>query len=190
MKKRIIYFSIIIFCLPNVFVLYKTFDMLNHLDSLEKKTGWVKGVHYYRSKRAKNLDIYLASEQEVKQMIEPSTEGKADIHVWIRKYSFIDLPEIKFRDKITYYEIEDNFVQMTNFSDKRHIIGVSTEKNPAGGYYLFADIMKFYLTTSYIIIFFLYIYLFCFHDKIFKTEKYILPMLIPFLFYFIIILII
>ena len=47
MKKRIIYFIIIIFCLPNVFVLYKTFDMLNHLDSLEKKTGWVKGVHYY-----------------------------------------------------------------------------------------------------------------------------------------------
>ena len=87
MKKRIIYFIIIIFCLPNVFVLYKTFDMLNHLDSLEKKTGWVKGVHYYRSKRAKNLDIYLASEQEVKQMIEPSTEGKADMHVWIRKYS-------------------------------------------------------------------------------------------------------
>ena len=138
----------------------------------------------------KFLSLILSSILLLSACNRASTEGKADIHVWIRKYSFIDLPEMKFRDRITYYEIEDDFVQMTNFSDKRHIIGVSTEKNPAGGYYLFADIMKFYLTTSYIIIFFLYIYLFCFHDKIFKTEKYILPMLIPLLFYFIIILII
>ena len=189
MKKLLPYLIAIIFCLPNVFVLYKTFDVLNNINSLPKKTGWVKGYHYW-GKRKRNLDIYLASEQEVKQMKGPSREGKVEIYLRVKKFSFIDLPEIKFRDKITYYEIEDNFVQMTNFSDKRHIIGVSTEKNPAGGYYLFADIMKFYLTTSYIIIFFLYIYLFCFHDKIFKTEKYILPMLIPFLFYFIIILII
>ena len=171
MKKLLPYLIAIIFCLPNLFILYKTFDVLDNIDSLPKKTSWVKGCRYWGRKKRdliyptstkkRNLDIYMASEQEVKQMKEPSREGKADIYLRVNKFSFIDLPEIKFRDKITYYEIEDNFVQMTNFSDKRHIIGVSTEKNPAGGYYLFADIMKFYLTTSYIIIFFLYIYLFC-----------------------------
>ena len=186
MKKRIIYFIIIIFCLPNVFVLYKTFDMLNHLDSLEKKTSWVKGVHYYRSKRAKNLDIYLASEQEVKQMIEPSTEGKADIHVWIRKYSFIDLPEIKFRDKITYYELEDDFVYKTNFSSEPKIIGVVAEGNSVSRYHLFVEIMDFYQTLAYFAIFVLNLFVAKYYEKIFKTEKDLLLIFIPILFYIII----
>ena len=107
MKKLLPYLIVIIFCLPNVFVLYKTFDVLDNIDSLPKKTSWVKGCRYWGKR---NLDIYLASEQEVKQMKEPSREGKVEIYLRVKKFSFIDLPEIKFRDKITYYEPEDNFL--------------------------------------------------------------------------------
>ena len=43
MKKLLIYLVVIIFCLPNIFILYKTFNVLDNLDSIPKKTGWVKG---------------------------------------------------------------------------------------------------------------------------------------------------
>lgn len=185
MKKHFIYFIIIIFCLPNVFVLYKTFDMLNHLDSLEKKTGWVKGCHYW-GKRKRNLDIYLASEQEVKQMKEPSREGKADIYLRVKKFSFTDLPEIKFRDKITYYEIEDDFVYKTSFSSKPKIIGVAAEGKSVSRYHLFAEIMDFYQNLAYFAIFVLNLLVGKYYEKIFKTEKDLSLIFIPILFYIII----
>ena len=47
MKKLLIYLVVIIFCLPNIFILYKTFNVLDNLDSLPKKTGWVKGYEYW-----------------------------------------------------------------------------------------------------------------------------------------------
>ena len=183
MKKRIIYFIIIIFCLPNVFILYKTFDMLNHLDSLEKKTGWVKGYHYWGKR---NLDIYLASEQEVKQMKEPSREGKADIYLRVKKFSFIDLPEIKFRDKITYYEIEDDFVYKMSFSNKPKIIGVVAEGNSVSRYHLFVEIMDFYQNLAYFAIFVLNLLVGKYYEKIFKTEKGLSLIFIPILLYIII----
>ena len=185
MKKLLPYLIAIIFCLPNVFVLYKTFDVLNNIDSLPKKTGWVKGCHY-RGKRKRNLDIYLASEQEVKQMKEPSREGEADIYLRVKKFSFIDLPEIKFRDKITYYEIEDDFVYKMSFSNKPKIIGVATEGNSVSRYHLFVEIMDFYQTLAYFAIFVLNLLVAKYYEKNFKTEKGLSLIFVPILFYIII----
>ena len=185
MKKLLPYLIAIIFCLPNVFVLYKTFDVLDNIDSLPKKTSWVKGCRYW-GKRKRNLDIYLASEQEVKQMKEPSREGEADIYLRVKKFSFIDLPEIKFRDKITYYEIEDDFVYKMSFSNKPKIIGVVAEGNSVSRYHLFVEIMDFYQNLAYFAIFVLNLLVGKYYEKIFKTEKGLSLIFIPILFYIII----
>ena len=185
MKKLLPYLIAIIFYLPNVFVLYKTFDVLNNIDSLPKKTGWVKGCHY-RGKRKRNLDIYLASEQEVKQMKGPSREGKVEIYLRVKKFSFIDLPEIKFRDKITYYEIEDDFVYKMSFSNKPKIIGVVAEGNSVSRYHLFVEIMDFYQNLAYFAIFVLNLLVGKYYEKIFKTEKGLSLIFVPILFYIII----
>ena len=186
MKKLLIYLVVIIFCLPNIFILYKTFNVLDNLDSLPKKTGWVKGYEYWGMGKKKNLNIYLASEQEVKQMKEPSREGKADIYLRVKKFSFTDLPEIKFRDKITYYEIEDDFVYKTSFSSKPKIIGVAAEGKSVSRYHLFVEIMDFYQTLAYFAIFVLNLLVGKYYEKIFKTEKGLSLIFIPILFYIII----
>ena len=183
MKKLLPYFIAIIFCLPNVFILYKTFDVLDNIDSLPKKTSWVKGCRYWGKR---NLDIYLASEQEVKQMKEPSREGKVEIYLRVKKFSFIDLPEIKFRDKITYYEIEDDFVYKTSFSSKPKIIGVAAEENSVSHYHLFVEIMDFYQNLAYFAVFVLNLLVGKYYEKIFKTEKGLSLIFIPILFYIII----
>ena len=100
MKKLLIYLVVIIFCLPNIFILYKTFNVLDNLDSLPKKIGWVKGYEYWGMGKKKNLNIYLASEQEVKQMEEPSKEGDVDISLRLKKFNFVDIPEIKLEIKL------------------------------------------------------------------------------------------
>ena len=185
MKKLLPYLIAVIFCLPNVFILYKTFDVLDNIDSLPKKTSWVKGCRYWGRKK-RNLDIYLASEQEVKQMKEPSREGEADIYLRVKKFSFIDLPEIKFGDKITYYELEDDFVHKTNFSSEPKITGVATEGNSVSCYHFFVEIMDFYQTLAYTAIFVLNLFVVKYYEKFFKTEKDLLLIFIPILFYIII----
>ena len=55
MKKLLVYLVVIIFCLPNIFILYKTFNVLDNLDSLPKKTGWVKGYEYWGMGKKKNV---------------------------------------------------------------------------------------------------------------------------------------
>ena len=196
MKKLLPYLIAIIFCLPNLFILYKTFDVLDNIDSLPKKTSWVKGCRYWGRKKRdliyptstkkRNLDIYMASEQEVKQMKEPSREGKADIYLRVNKFSFIDLPEIKFRDKITYYELEDDFVYKTSFSSEPKIIGVATEGNSVSRYHLFVEIMDFYQNLAYFAIFVINLLVGKYYEKIFKTEKGLSLIFVPILFYIII----
>ena len=171
MKKLLIYLVVIIFCLPNIFILYKTFNVLENLDSLPKKTGWVKGYEYWGMGKKKNLNIYLASEQEVKQMEEPSREGDPDISLRLKKFNFVDIPEIKFRDKITYYELEDDFVYKT------------TEGNPVSYHHLFVEIMEFYETFVNYAVFLLNVLVINYYERIFKTEKGFLLMFIPPLFY-------
>ena len=183
MKKLLIYLVVIIFCLPNIFILYKTFNVLENLDSLPKKTGWVKGYEYWGMGKKKNLNIYLASEQEVKQMEEPSREGDADISLRLKKFNFVDIPEIKFRDKITYYELEDDFVYKTSLSDSPKLIGVTTEGNPVSYHHLFVEIMEFYETFVNYAVFLLNVLVINYYERIFKTEKGFLLMFIPPLFY-------
>ena len=126
------------------------------------------------------------SEQEVKQMKESSREGKADIYLRVNKFSFIDLPEIKFRDKITYYELEDDFVYKTSFSSKPKIIGVVAEGNSVSRYHLFVEIIDFYQNLAYFAIFVLNLLVGKYYEKIFKTEKGLSLIFIPILFYIII----
>lgn len=183
MKKLLIYLVVIIFCLPNIFILYKTFNVLDNLDSLPKKTGWVKGYEYWGMGKKKNLNIYLASEQEVKQMKEPSREGDVDISLRLKKLNFVDIPEIKFRDKITYYELEDDFVYKTSFSDRPKLIGVATERKPVSYHHLFVQIMEFYETFVNYAVFLLNVLVINYYERIFKTEKGFLLMFIPPLFY-------
>ena len=183
MKKLLIYLVVIIFCLPNIFILYKTFNVLDNLDSLPKKTGWVKGYEYWGMGKKKNLNIYLASEQEVKQMEEPSREGDVDISLRLKKFNFVDIPEIKFRDKITYYELEDDFVYKTSLSDSPKLIGVTTEGNPVSYHHLFVEIMEFYETFVNYAVFLLNVLVINYYERIFKTEKGFLLMFIPPLFY-------
>ena len=183
MKKLLIYLVVIIFCLPNIFILYKTFNVLDNLDSLPKKTGWVKGYEYWGMGKKKNLNIYLASEQEVKQMKEPSREGDVDISLRLTKFNFVDIPEIKFRDKITYYELEDDFVYKTSFSDRPKLIGVATERKPVSYHHLFVQIMEFYETFVNYAVFLLNVLVINYYERIFKTEKGFLLMFIPPLFY-------
>lgn len=183
MKKLLIYLVVIIFCLPNIFILYKTFNVLDNLDSLPKKTGWVKGYEYWGMGKKKNLNIYLASEQEVKQMEEPSREGDVDISLRLKKFNFVDIPEIKFRDKITYYELEDDFVYKTSFSDRSKLIGVATERKPVSYHHLFVQIMEFYETFVNYAVFLLNVLVINYYERIFKTEKGFLLMFIPPLFY-------
>ena len=186
MKKLLIYLVVIIFCLPNIFILYKTFNVLENLDSLPKKTGWVKGYEYWGMGKKKNLNIYLASEQEVKQMEEPSREGDVDISLRLKKFNFVDIPEIKFRDKITYYELEDDFVYKTSLSDSPKLIGVATERKPVSYHHLFVEIMEFYETFVNYAVFLLNVLVINYYERIFKTEKGFLLMFIPPLFYAII----
>jgi hypothetical protein len=186
MKKLLIYLVVIIFCLPNIFILYKTFNVLDNLDSLPKKTGWVKGYEYWGMGKKKNLNIYLASEQEVKQMEEPSKEGDVDISLRLKKFNFVDIPEIKFRDKITYYELEDDFVYKTSLSDSPKLIGVATERKPVSYHHLFVQIMEFYETFVNYAVFLLNVLVINYYERIFKTEKGFLLMFIPPLFYAII----
>ena len=186
MKKLLIYLVVIIFCLPNIFILYKTFNVLDNLDSLPKKTGWVKGYEYWGMGKKKNLNIYLASEQEVKQMEEPSKEGDVDISLRLKKFNFVDIPEIKFRDKITYYELEDDFVYKTSLSDSPKLIGVATERKPLSYHHLFVQIMEFYETFVNYAVFLLNVLVINYYERIFKTEKGFLLMFIPPLFYAII----
>ena len=183
MKKLLIYLVVIIFCLPNIFILYKTFNVLDNLDSLPKKTGWVKGYEYWGMGKKKNLNIYLASEREVKQMEEPSREGDVDISLRLKKFNFVDIPEIKFRDKITYYELEDDFVYKTSLSDSPKLIGVTTEGNPVSYHHLFVEIMEFYETFVNYAVFLLNVLVINYYERIFKTEKGFLLMFIPPLFY-------
>ena len=183
MKKLLIYLVVIIFCLPNIFILYKTFNVLDNLDSLPKKTGWVQGSEYWGRGKKKNLNIYLASEQEVKQMEEPSREGDVDISLRLKKFNFVDIPEIKFRDKITYYELEDDFVYKTSFSDRSKLIGVATERKPVSYHHLFVQIMEFYETFVNYAVFLLNVLVINYYERIFKTEKGFLLMFIPPLFY-------
>ena len=183
MKKLLIYLVVIIFCLPNIFILYKTFNVLDNLDSLPKKTGWVKGYEYWGMGKKKNLNIYLASEQEVKQMEEPSKEGDVDISLRLKKFNFVDIPEIKFRDKITYYELEDDFVYKTSLSDSPKLIGVATERKPVSYHHLFVQIMEFYETFVNYAVFLLNVLVINYYERIFKTEKGFLLMFIPPLFY-------
>lgn len=182
----LVYLVVIISCLPNVFILYKTFDVLNNLDSMPKKTGWVKGYHYRGRGIKRNLDIYLASEQEVKQMKEPSREGNADIYLRVKKRSFINLPKIKFRDKITYYELEDDFVYMTDFLSRPKPIGVAPEGHSVSRYHLFVEIMDFYQTLAYSAVFVLNVLAIKYYEKFFKTKKGLPLIFIPILFYIII----
>ena len=186
MKKLLIYLVVIIFCLPNIFILYKTFNVLDNLDSLPKKTAWVKGYEYWGMGKKKNLNIYLASEQEVKQMEEPSKEGDVDISLRLKKFNFVDIPEIKFRDKITYYELEDDFVYKTSLSDSPKLIGVATERKPVSYHHLFVQIMEFYETFVNYAVFLLNVLVINYYERIFKTEKGFLLMFIPPLFYAII----
>ena len=183
MKKLLIYLVVIIFCLPNIFILYKTFNVLDNLDSLPKKTAWVKGYEYWGMGKKKNLNIYLASEQEVKQMEEPSKEGDVDISLRLKKFNFVDIPEIKFRDKITYYELEDDFVYKTSLSDRPKLIGVATEGKPVSYHHLFVEIMEFYETFVNYAVFLLNVLVINYYERIFKTEKGFLLMFIPPLFY-------
>ena len=133
--------------------------------------------------KKKNLNIYLASEQEVKQMEEPSIEGDVDISLRLKKFNFVDIPEIKFRDKITYYELEDDFVYKTSFSDRSKLIGVATEGKPVSYHHLFVQIMEFYETFVNYAVFLLNVLVINYYERIFKTEKGFLLMFIPPLFY-------
>jgi hypothetical protein len=157
--------------------------VLENLDSLPKKTGWVKVYEYWGMGKKKNLNIYLASEQEVKQMEEPSREGDPDISLRLKKFNFVDIPEIKFRDKITYYELEDDFVYKTSLSDSPKLIGVTTEGNPVSYHHLFVEIMEFYETFVNYAVFLLNVLVINYYERIFKTEKGFLLMFIPPLFY-------
>lgn len=95
-----------IFCFaPSFFVFYKTITTYQRIDTLEKKTIWVKEVFYPKKRRKgsiKPIEIHIGSEKEVKAMTiyDKVEKREADIFIsregWLRRS-----PKIHWKDKVT-----------------------------------------------------------------------------------------
>lgn len=177
-KKRLVLFLTIVFCLPTLYAFYSSFAVVNSIDTLEKKTAWVKGCHYSGGKRKylgkskpKRLEIYLGTE-DVKNMKEQDKTGEADIKIRRGKFpSLRELPKVKFRDQIYFYVLNDPYLDKTSLNSEPKIIGVGTAENPRSQFQLFLDVLNHYMNALYYTGFFLLVVLWQFSEKIFKTDE-------------------
>ncbi|WP_297976108.1 hypothetical protein [uncultured Capnocytophaga sp.] len=181
MIQKITKIIFIIFICFDLFLLTKAIVVYNNIESSEKKTAWVAYCLYYRDTGrrggfvTKKLRVILTNNEKVtslKQM--PSIDSidrdtippENDVVFSPSLFSVRNLPYIDFKDKVSYYIIDDFLF------DKPQIVGFSTEASPKDKTQLFLDIyicyIGVYLTISPLIIFGLWALI---AEKIFKTDK-------------------
>jgi len=181
MIQKITKIIFIIFICFDLFLLTKAIVVYNNIESSEKKTAWVAYCLYYKDTGrkggflTKKLRVILTDNEKVtslKQM--PSIDSidrdtippENDVVFSPSLFSVRNLPYIDFKDKVSYYIIDDFLF------DKPQIVGFSTEASPKDKTQLFLDIyicyIGTYLTISPLAIFGLWALI---AEKIFKTSK-------------------
>ena len=155
-----------IFCFaPSFFVFYKTINTYQRIDTLEKKTIWVKEVFYPKKRRKgsiKPIEIHIGSEKEVKAMTiyDKVEKREADIFIsregWLRRS-----PKIHWKDKVTYYVLNDPYLKYTSLTQMigtysmggtPNIVGVCTTHYTRSSFQLFLDILHHYVNMGYLIL--------------------------------------
>ena len=166
MIKKITNIGLVIFLCIDAFLFYKAVISYKKIDTFEKKTAWVKSFRYHSYRNSKELEIVLGREKEVKELkemayLKNNPDIKIAVHRWL---SIKKLPQIEFKDEITYYLMKDSF-----FSEPK-IIGVSRSKEPMSNLQLFLDIYQYYVNTIFWIPFIVTAVLYLLMKKFFKKE--------------------
>lgn len=176
LKKYLIYTLTILFFLPTLRVFYLASKDFWNLSSFKKKTAWVK-CFQYSNKLSRKLSLHLGTEQEALQMKNHfSCTTPPDVEMGADYLSLHTLPEVKFREKVSYYKLPNG-----------KVVGLESEKKPRTDLQLFLDLLDANSFSLYPVFFILNALLFIYYEQIFKTKRGSGGLGLTFLFYVIII---
>ena len=145
------------------FVFYKTIAIYNQIDTMKKTTALVNACY----KQGLKLRAYLEKIDGVKQKYKITFLYRAT-----GLFSIRQVPQIKDKEEITYYEIEECYFNKDDVFSTTNIVGISTEKYQRSDFQLFLDIFSYYKNILFYALFFLNCVFYCYVDSSNKSIKF------------------
>ena len=132
MIKKIAKFTLILFICIDVFIIYKVIYTYVNIENQKKETTWVKISSYYHRKNKgfnKYLDLAIGSKSDldIEETIHSHKNRKYDFLLEKQYHSFRSFSNIRDRDSISYYILDDTFFDYDfTFREKPRVVGIST----------------------------------------------------------------
>ena len=86
-------------------------------------------------------------------------------------FSIRQVPQIKDKEEIAYYEIEKCYFSEIEAFENTNIVRISTEKYQQSEFQLFLDIFSYYKNVLFYALFFLNCFFYCYVDNSDKSIK-------------------
>ena len=171
MKKILIHILIIASAVYISFVFYRTIAIYSQIDTMKKTTALVNTCY----KQGVILRAYLEKIDDIKQKYKITFLYRAT-----GLFSIRQVPQIKDKEEITYYEIEKCYFSEIEAFENTNIVGISTKKYQRSDFQLFLDIFSYYKNVLFYALFFLNCIFYCYVDNSNKTMNlfYIIYMII------------
>ena len=144
------------------FVFYKTIAIYSQIDTMKKTTALVNACY----KQGLKLRAYLEKIDDIKQKYKITFLYRAT-----GLFSIRQVPQIKDKEEITYYEIEKCYFNKDDVFSTTNKVGISTEKYQRSDFQLFLDIFSYYKNVLFYALFFLNCAFYCYVDSSDKSIK-------------------
>ncbi|MDO4880256.1 MAG: hypothetical protein Q3983_03170 [Capnocytophaga sp.] len=165
MKKIVIYILILLCFAPLLLIFSNTLITFSKIKDIEKKTMQVKSC--YRNKWIReSVNIYF---KESSKQIPCADDG--DIRIVVGLLSLRSLPKVNTTDEISYYELNNEYLNKTNLSNKISMVGVSNKEEQRSNFQLFLDILEVYMNSVYYIGIMLTSAIFLYSDRLLNTKE-------------------
>lgn len=171
MIKKIAKFTLILFICIDVFIIYKVIYTYVNIENQKKESTWVKISSYYHRKNKgfnKYLDLAIGSKSDldIEETIHSHKNRKYDFLLEKQYHSFRSFPNIRDRDSISYYILDDTFFDYDfTFREKPRVVGISTIREVRSNFQLFLDIAHYYVHSALFYLPYVIIFLFMFVDQ-------------------------
>lgn len=158
------------------FVFYKTIAIYSQIDTMKKKTALVSTRGYRGYVKKNSLRASFRTIDGVKQNINKNIL----LYRATGLFSIRQVPQIKDKEEITYYEIEKCYFSRNVTLGSPHIditlsttniVGISSEKYKRSDFQLFLDIFSYYKNVLFYALFFLNCAFYCYVDSSNKSIK-------------------
>ena len=145
------------------FVFYKTIAIYSQIDTMKKTTALVNTCY----KQGVILRAYLEKIDGIKQKYKITFLYRAT-----GLFSIRQVPQIKDKEEITYYEIEECYFNKDDVFSTTNKVGISTEKYQRSDFQLFLDIFSYYKNVLFYALFFLNCTFYCYVDSSNKSINF------------------